>query len=129
MSFGCAKDKVKPSADSLLYAETLNSINKIKTAYEEKNKGVLQNHLYHRVAGDIMDNLVFEKAELSFTLRLLRIKESSVTANINWHGSWWIASNDKIESRGVADLVLERETMKVLQIDGDNPFLIPSRRY
>ncbi len=122
---GCSKENVKPSADSLLTTSAFNSINKIKEAYEAKNRDELQSLSSDEAAGAILKNLFFDKAELSFTPRLVRITASSVIVNLNWQGTWWTVKDRKIENRGVVNLVLDKETMKLIQIDGDNPFQTP----
>jgi hypothetical protein len=127
-SIGCGKDNVKPSADSLLTAKTFDIIDTIKIAYEEKKEYVLKDHLSTQLAKNTAKNLLFEKAELAFNPRFVRISDSEVKVNLNWKGSWWITEDGKIDSRGVANLVFYRETMKLIYIDGDNPFQTPSFR-
>lgn len=125
LAFSCSKDDVKPSADSLLSTDAFNSIDEIKKAYEEKSSITLQTHLENKLAESVIKNLFFKKAELIFSPRLVRISESTVTVNLNWRGTWWTTRDKELENRGVADLVLNRETMKLIRIDGDNPFLTP----
>jgi len=75
---GCGgKDRVKPSADSILATEALNTANAIKTAYENKNENSLRSRLAPELAESISKELFFEKAELSFTPRLVNIKAST----------------------------------------------------
>jgi hypothetical protein len=129
ISISCeGKEKVKPSADSLLTTEAINRLEIIKNAYQEKDAGTLQRQIDTKLAESILKNLNFEKAELSFTPRMLRITDVSVIININWQGIWRIAQDKKLENRGLATLVLQREALKLIQIDGDNPFLMPSAR-
>ena len=68
----------------------------------------------------------FDRAELAFTKRMVRITDSSVAVNVAWQGSWWGTNNRKLDNRGVADLIFERETMKLVSIEGDSPFMMPS---
>jgi len=122
---GCGgKDRVKPSADSILATEALNTANAIKTAYENKNENSLRSRLAPELAESISKELFFEKAELSFTPRLVNIKASTVMININWQGTWVIKGND-IKNLGVAVFVFEGSPMKLIRVDGDNPFLTP----
>jgi len=44
--------------------------------------------------------------------------------NINWQGTWVIKGND-IKNLGVAVFVFEGSPMKLIRVDGDNPFLTP----
>jgi len=126
VSYSCAgKESVKPSADSLLTKEVFNRIDIIKNAYEAKDTGILKNQIHADVIEPILKNLNFEKAELFFTPRMVKITNESVIVNLNWQGIWRTAKEKKIENRGLANLVLQREALKLIQIDGDNPFLIP----
>ena len=125
MSFSCGKDNVKPSADFLLSNDAFNSVNIIKDAYEGKDRDTLQFRLDSRLAESVIKNLFFEEASLTFTPRLIKISESTVTVNLNWRGTWKTIKNKELKNRGVADLVLNKETMNLIQIDGDNPFLTP----
>ena len=91
----------------------------------DKSRLTLQSHIESSLAESVIKNLFFEKAELTFTPRLVKIAESTVTVNLNWRGTWSTAKNKDLKNRGVANLVLNRETMQLIQIDGDNPFLTP----
>ena len=127
-SAGCSKDKVKPSEDSLLAARSIDSINSIKTAYENKSKASLKNRLSPELAEKTLKELSFIKATLSLTSRMVTIEESSVKMNMNWHGSWLVSKGRELENRGTANLVLDKDTMKLLSIEGDNPFSVPLLR-
>lgn len=118
------KDKVKPSADSLLATEAIKSINIIKIAYQEKNKDILQNHLDSVIAESVLKELFFDKAELSFTPRMVQIDASIVMVNLNWQGTWLVKGNS-LKNRGVAVLLFEGSPMKLIRVDGDSPFHIP----
>ena len=129
ISISCeGKEKVKPSADSLLTVEAIDRLEIIKNAYQGKDAGTLQSRIDTKLAESILKNLGFEKAELSFTPRMIRITDVSVIVNINWQGIWRIAQDNKLENRGLATLVLQRESLKLIEIDGDNPFAIPLPR-
>jgi len=126
-SYGCSgKDHVKPSADSLLAKEAFNRIEMIKKAYESKDTGSLREHVQADLFEGIQDNINFDKAEMSFTPRMIRITGETVIVNMNWQGLWWLANGRKVENRGTGNLVLQRDTLKLVKIEGDNPFSIPS---
>ena len=122
---GCATDNKKPSEDSLLATGAMDHINSVKEAYEGKDRSALE-QLVPELAEGILKELVFDTAELSFTNRLIRITGTSVVVNMNWRGSWLLDQSRKIENRGAADFVLDRDTMSLSRIDGDNPFTIPA---
>ena len=125
-SFGCGKDNVKPSEDSLLATGAFKSINAMEEAYEGKSKATLQERIAPHIARKILKDLYFDGAELDLRPRMVRIQGNELVVNINWNGSWHFSDNTKLENRGVADLILDKETMKLLEIKGDNPFSIPS---
>ena len=121
---GCGKDNVKPSDDSLLTTEALNVINTVKTAYQEKDKDTLKNYLDPALAGSVFKGMFFEKAELSFTPKRVNINGSTVMVNLNWMGTW-VIEGKTIKRRGVAVFVFRGSPMRLIRVDGDNPFLFP----
>ncbi len=125
---GCTDKSIKPSADSQSATDAKNIINTIKTAYEEKDKAALQNHMGTQLAENTIKGLLFEKAGLTITTRMVTITDTSLKVNLIWSGSWWVTKDKKLENRGVADLVFHKETMKLTYIDGDNPFNVPSEK-
>ncbi len=125
LSFSCSKDNVKPSEDSILAKSAFSSVDQIKNAYMDKNRLTLQSHIENKLSESVIKNLIFETAELTFSPRLVKIAESTVTVNLNWRGTWSTAKDSDLKNRGVANLILDRETMQLIQIDGDNPFLTP----
>ena len=125
-SFGCGKDNIKPSEDSLLATEAFKSIDVLEEAYEGKDSRTLQSMIAPMIAREILKDLYFDSAELNLTPRMVKIQETALIVNINWKSSWRFPDETRLENRGVADLILDRETMKLLEIKGDNPFSIPS---
>ncbi|MEW6603029.1 MAG: hypothetical protein AB1499_18810 [Nitrospirota bacterium] len=125
---GCTDKSIKPSADSQTASDVFNLINTIKTAYEGKDRIVLQNHMGNLLAGNTMKGLLFEEAGLTITPRMVTITDTSVKVNVIWSGTWLIKQGMKLENRGSADLVFHKESMKLTYIDGDNPFDVPSDR-
>jgi len=123
---GCGgKDKVKPSADSLLTTEAVKRLEAVRTAYQGKDAGTLRAMTEERLAEEILKDLNFEKADLFFTPKVVRITGEFITVSLNWQGSWHSAKGKDLENRGVADLVLQRADLKLMRIDGDNPFVVP----
>jgi hypothetical protein len=128
LCLGCADKSIKPSADSQSATDAFAIINTIKKAYEEKDKASLQNHMNTLLAENTIKGLLFEKAGLTITPRMVTINDTSIKVNIMWNGSWWLTKDNKLENRGVADLVFHKETLKLTYIDGDNPFIVPSEK-
>ena len=125
---GCNGDRVKPSADSLLTTEAFSIIESVREAYEEKNAYELKKNVSSLLADNIIKELSFESADLSFTPRMVRITDTSVKVNLAWRGTWALPEDRNFENRGVADLVLHRDTMKLTFIEGDNPFIALSEK-
>jgi len=128
ISAGCSKDELKPSEDSLLAARAIDSISSIKTAYEKKSKALLKNRLSPELAEKVINELGFIKASLSLTSRMVTIEDSTVKLNMNWNGSWLVIKGSELENRGTANLILDKDTMTLIKIEGDNPFSIPRLR-
>jgi cell division septation protein DedD len=121
--FSCGKDEVKPSADSTLTMKALTSMKTIKTAYEEKDLTALQNHLASGISESLAKELIFEKTELSLVPRLVRIINQTVKISLNWQGTWTVEGNST-KNRGVAVFVFEGDPMRLIEIEGDSPFLV-----
>ena len=128
MCVSCTDKSIKPSADSQSATDAFNIITTIRTAYEEKDKAALQNHMGTLLAENTIKGLLFEKAALTITPRMVTITDESLKVNIMWSGYWWLTKDKKLENRGVADLVFHNDSMKLTYIDGDNPFIIPSEK-
>ncbi len=128
LSLGCSKDAVKPSEDSLITTEALAAIDSIKAAYEKKSETDLLNRMDSSLAASVIKNLYFERADLHLTPRLVTLTDTSVNVNLNWQGTWHFANDKEVKVSGVGNLVFHKETMKLISVDGDNPFLTPAIR-
>ncbi|MBI5676045.1 MAG: hypothetical protein HZC48_09525 [Nitrospirae bacterium] len=125
---GCAgKDKVKQSADSVTAQNALSAVDLIKDAYLKKDEGVLREKLEPALSAAVTNELSFDKADLKFTPRMIKIKDSSVLVHVNWQGEWTV-NGRTLKDRGVSALVFNKDSMKLIQIDGDNIFHVPSVR-
>ncbi|MEW6714744.1 MAG: hypothetical protein AB1306_06605 [Nitrospirota bacterium] len=125
---GCAgKDKIKQSADSVTAQNALSAVDLIKDAYTKKDEGVLREKLEPALSDAVISELSFDKADINFTPRMIKIKDSGIIVHVNWQGEWTV--NGRIlKDRGVSALVFNKDTMKLIQIDGDNMFHMPSVR-
>ncbi|MBI4688215.1 MAG: hypothetical protein HY756_10655 [Nitrospirae bacterium] len=120
---GCGGKSIKPSADSLVTTEALRVTNVIKDAYEGKDVRILRENISPEFEKNVTEGLFFEKAELLFAPRIVKIAGPDVRVNLNWQGTWTIKGKT-IKNRGVATFVFQQRTMKLTGIEGDNPFLI-----
>ncbi len=124
VSIDCKGKEIKPSHDFLLTQDALDVINVIKDAYEKKDETLIMEKTEPLISEAILKRLSFKEASLSLTVRMVRITDYDVRVNMNWTGQW-LVDEKKLSNRGVATFVLQREKMRLAQIEGDNPFLIP----
>jgi hypothetical protein len=125
ISLGCGKDEVKPSEDSVLAQNALRSIEQIKEAYESKNLGPVSNLTESGLLSRLQKNLNFDKAGLSFsTPRIIKISSSHVNITVNWQGTWELGGVTR-KNRGSSSFVFLKDSMQLVQIEGDNPFAVP----
>ncbi len=125
---GCAKEKVKPSADSLMTQSAISALDSIKEAYEKKDRTGIQDKMEQTLSQQILQELSFDSAELSFTPKMVRIStDSSINIHITWRGSW-IVDGKTLTDRGSGILSFQRESLRLTQIKGDNPFRTPSNK-
>jgi hypothetical protein len=125
ISFSCKGKEVKPSADFLLTQNAIDVTNTIKDAYENKDSTLIKEKVESSTAETILRSFGFNEANLSFTVRMVRITKTGVRINLNWTGQW-LVNKKRLSNRGVATFVYEKNKMKLLRIEGDNPFLIPN---
>ena len=128
ISLGCGKDEVKPSEDSVLAQNALRSIEQIKEAYETKNLDSVTDLTDSGLLKSFEKELNFDKAGLSFsTPRIIKISSTHVNITVNWQGTWELGGVMK-KNRGSSNFVFLKDSMQLVQIDGDNPFSIPKDR-
>lgn len=128
---GCAgkdKEKVKQSADSATAQNALREVDLIRDSYMKKDEGVLREKLEPALSDAVIKQLSFDKAELNFTPHMIKIKASGIIVHINWQGEWTV-NGGTLKDRGVSAFVFNKDTMKLIQIDGDNLFHLPSVRH
>ncbi len=126
ISLGCRGKEVRPSADSLLAQDALQKIKLIEEAYEKKDLIAIHSHAELNLSEKIVANLFFDTADISFSYpRLVTINDTDLNITQNWQGQWSI-SGTVATNRGVSKLIFQKNTMKLVRIDGDNPFLVPS---
>jgi hypothetical protein len=128
LSAGCGSKEIKPSEDSLRTQEAMELMNTIQTAYQGKDGEVLTRHVHPVIAKNILNNLSFEKVKLYFSPWIVRIKESSTIISADWQGTW-VYGNREIQRRGMADFVFIDSPMKLVHINGDNPFFTQPADY
>lgn len=129
MLLGCGtRDEIKPTKDSLLTKEAVESIRAIKTAYQKKNRDVLINKLDKAMASEVTAGLFFEKVDLTITPWVVKIRDSRVIVNMDWQGVWNIGGKET-KSRGIANFVFEGSPLKLIRVDGDDPFLVVLSRH
>lgn len=126
LPLSCGKDEVQPSYDSAITLNAIQAVNTIKEAYMAKDTEILGANMDKEIYDGISGKLVFEKADLSFSKpRTVRISDSNVKVLLNWQCEWTV---DRIlRDRGVSTLVFNIDTMKLIRIEGANPFNTPGQ--
>ncbi len=125
--FGCGKDEVQPSSDSLITLNAIEAVNSIKDAYQDRNTSMLRAKLNPELFDEISNKLGFATADLSFSRpRMVRIKAPDVSVLLNWQGNWEVDSRT-LRDRGTSTLVFDIDSMKLVRIEGANPFIAPGQ--
>ena len=122
----CGKKEVKPaSPESKITQEAFSLIETIRNAYINNDRETLERSStkdgYRELIGAIKN---FDKSELAFTPTWVAIKDSVVSVNVSWKGTW-ISGGKRTEDRGLAVFVLEGSPLKLTQVQRDNPFRQP----
>lgn len=125
ISTGCAvKEEVKLSEESVTAQNAISAVDAIKDAYIKKDRVAIHEKVDTGLSDDILNGLTFDSADMSFTVRMIKISALKVMVHLNWHGTW-ITGGSEARDSGVGVLVFNKDTMKLSQVDGDNPFSTP----
>ena len=122
---GCAsKKEVKLSEGSVTARNAISAVDAIKDAYIKKDRAAIHDKVESGLSDEIIDGLTFDSADISFTIRMIKISALKVMVHLNWHGTW-MTGGSEARDRGVGVLVFNKDTIKLSQVDGDNPFSTP----
>lgn len=124
--FACGKKEVKPvTPESKTAQEAFELAEKIREAYEQQDKSALGEYTtddgYHELTGAFKS---FDRAHLTFTPTWVGIKESTVSLNISWKGTWTVRGTVTTES-GLAVFILEGSPLRLSKVLRENPFRQP----
>jgi len=126
-STGCAvKEEVKLSEESVTARNAISAVDAIKDAFIKKDRAAIQEKVESGLSYEILNGLTFDSADMSFTVRMINISSLKVMVHLNWHGTW-ITGGSEARDRGVGIMVFNKDTMKLSQVDGDNPFHFPGQ--
>jgi len=122
----CGKKEVKPvSPESKITQEAFSLIETIRNAYINNDRETLERSStkdgYRELIGAIKS---FDKSELTFIPTWVAIKDSVVSVNVSWKGTWTVGGKET-ENRGLAVFVFEGRPLKLTQVQRDNPFRQP----
>ena len=125
ISAGCAvKEEVKLSEESVTARNAISAVDAIKDAFIKKDRAAIHENVEPGLSDEILNGLNFDSADLSFSVRMIKISAFKVMVHLNWHGTW-MSGGSETGDRGVGVLVFNKDTMKLSQVDGDNPFHYP----
>ncbi|KPK02304.1 MAG: hypothetical protein AMK71_02650 [Nitrospira bacterium SG8_35_4] len=117
---------LQPSEDSVLAQNALRSIEQVKEAYETKNLASVADLTDSGLLSSLEKELNFDRAGLSFsTPRVITISSSHVNITVNWQGTWERGDVTK-KNRGSSSFVFLKNSMRLVEIEGDNPFAVPA---
>lgn len=122
----CGKKEVKPVTDESKTAqEAFELADTLRKAYEKNDKSGLEENSTTEGYRELISAIKsFDRAELTFTPTWVEIKDSSVSLNISWKGTWTVRGTVTNES-GLAVFVLEGSPLKLSKILRENPFRQP----
>jgi len=122
----CGKKEVKPvSPESKLAQEAFQLAEKLKEAYINKDKAVLEENTTADGYKELIRTVrYFDKTDLTFTPTWVEIKESTVSLTVSWKGTWTIGGKMN-EERGLAIFILEGQPLKLVMVQRENPFSQP----
>jgi hypothetical protein len=122
----CGNKEVKPvSPDSKLAQESFQLAEKLREAYINKDKAVLEENSTANGYKELVRAVrYFDKADLTFTPTWVEIKESTVSLTVSWKGTWTVGGRMN-EERGLAIFVLEGQPLKLVMVQRENPFSQP----
>lgn len=125
MSAGCAvKEEVKLSEESVTARNAISAVDAIKDAFIKKDRVAIHEKVESGLSDEILNGLTFDSVDMSFTVRMIKISALKVMVHLNWHGTW-ITGGSEARDRGVGILIFDKDSMKLSQVDGDNPFHFP----
>jgi hypothetical protein len=108
-----------------LAQEAFELADTIKKAYVRKDKSTLGEYTTPDGYRELVSAMKsFDSAELTFTPTWVEIKDSQVSLNISWKGTWTVRGKDTNES-GLAVFLLEGSPLKLSRIQRENPFRQP----
>ncbi len=128
----CASDPKKPSSVLTQVTRIKEVLSEISDAYGKRDAPGFIDQLdaSSKMLGPIREEIVqafdhFSEADLSFVIRRVEFKETSIMTVVRWHGSWRLdSSSSPIEQEGDALLFWkDSKDPKLTEIRGDSPFL------
>jgi hypothetical protein len=122
----CGKGEVKPvSPESKITQEAFRLIETVRDAYVNNDRDSLEENSTKDCYKELISAIKnFDSAELTFTPTWVEIKDSVVSVNVSWKGTW-IVGGKKTEDRGLAVFVFEGRPLKLSQVLRANPFRQP----
>jgi len=122
---GCAgKEEVKLSTEAESSLRAIKKIELIKDAYSKKDIERLETLIINEdLLNKIKNKMEFKEAKLDIlSPRFIRVNNEEIRLSMNWYGEWLI-SNRTLKRSGIGIFIFDRESLKLLEIKGDNPFI------
>ncbi|RMD59121.1 MAG: hypothetical protein D6828_01980 [Nitrospirae bacterium] len=116
----CSKSNIIYSQDYLISVEAQGVVEEIRIAYQDKKRDFLSKNLSPSLSREI--GLEFDKADLSFDYKLIKIEGERISMKLTWHAECTV-NGEKYDREGSALFILTGRPMKLLDIKGENPFI------
>lgn len=121
---GCPKKAVKPSADSLTSLEAIGVLEEVRDGFVNKKESVLERNMSSMLQSQAVNELVFDKADISYDYKLITLKGDKVKVMLTWEGDFKVDKETR-RSGGTCIFILTGSPMKIIDIEGANPLTIP----
>jgi len=120
----CAgKEEIRPSEEAEASFKVIEKIQLLEDIYSKRDTVKLKTLMGEDLFNKIRSNMDFREVKLNISYpRIIWISNEKIRVNLNWNGEW-IFSNKTLRRSGLGIFIFDRESMKLIDINGDNPFV------
>lgn len=122
---GCAEE-VKPNQDSILATKTIATVQRIFDYYDSRDFERVRDYVSSEFTGLRLDEN-FETAKHEFAVRWVKITRDDIRIIVGWEAGWK-AGRGEMSSGGQCTLSFSIRDGKLIGLEGDHPFVVPSAK-
>ena len=111
-------------SSSLIATEALRVIEEVRYAYVNKDETTLKKHLTITLSSKVLQELDFDEAIITYSIRLVTLKDKKVYVKCNWESDVTLGVTE-YSDEGSSVFVLRGSPLKIIEIQGSNPLQIP----